>query len=88
MPKKYNISYTKSVLKFLARHPDVAERLYEKLLIMTVDPFDPSLDIVPYRGHAGSYRMRIGKYRFLFAVIDDDLVIYFYDADSRGGIYN
>jgi mRNA interferase RelE/StbE len=87
MPKKYSIAYTKSVLKFLARHPDIAERLYEKLIIMTDDPLDPSLDVVPYIGHAGSYRMRIGKYRFLFAIIDEDLVIYFYDADSRGGIY-
>ncbi len=48
MVKKYSVSYTKSVLKFLARHPDIAERLYEKLIIMTDDPLDPSLDVVPY----------------------------------------
>lgn len=31
--------------------------------------------------------MRIGKYRFLYEVIDDIILVYFYDADSRGDIY-
>lgn len=83
MPKKYSISYTKTVIKFLSRHPDIAERFYEKLAIMVYDPFDPSLDISPYQGHNNSYRIRIGKYRFLYTVIENELVIYFYDADSR-----
>ena len=33
------------------------------------------------------YRLRLGKYRALFTVINDKLVILVLDIDSRGQIY-
>ncbi len=35
----------------------------------------------------GHFRLRVGKYRFLYTVIDDEILIYVYKADSRGDIY-
>jgi mRNA-degrading endonuclease RelE of RelBE toxin-antitoxin system len=41
----YTVKYDKSVLKFLAKHPEIQERFLEKLFLMKIDPLDPSLDI-------------------------------------------
>ncbi|WP_366141588.1 hypothetical protein [uncultured Helicobacter sp.] len=31
--------------------------------------------------------MRIGKYRILYEIRDEEILIYAYDADSRGDVY-
>jgi mRNA-degrading endonuclease RelE of RelBE toxin-antitoxin system len=31
--------------------------------------------------------LRIWKYRFLYEIIEDKILIYFYDADSRWDVY-
>ncbi|EHE0558430.1 hypothetical protein J0E37_000517 [Campylobacter upsaliensis] len=36
---------------------------------------------------ANHYRLRIGKYRFLYEVLESEILIYAYKADSRGDIY-
>ena len=45
------------------------------------------LDITPMAGTKDVFRMRIGKYRFLYAVSDTEAIIIFTVADSRGGDY-
>ncbi len=39
------------------------------------------------QGAEDDYRLRIGKYRFLYHVMDQKVLIFFYDAGSRGDIY-
>ncbi|ELB9335810.1 hypothetical protein ABN535_001531 [Campylobacter upsaliensis] len=36
---------------------------------------------------ANHYRLRISKYRFLYEVLESEILIYAYKADSRGDIY-
>lgn len=36
---------------------------------------------------ANHYHLRIGKYRFLYEVLESEILIYAYKADSRGDIY-
>lgn len=33
------------------------------------------------------FRLRIGKYRAIFRVIKDEIIIFVFDIDSRGDIY-
>lgn len=33
------------------------------------------------------FRMRIGDYRAIFRIVDDELLIYIFDIGSRGDIY-
>ncbi len=33
------------------------------------------------------FRLRIGKYRILYEIIEDEILIYYYKAGSRGDIY-
>jgi mRNA interferase RelE/StbE len=83
----YNIRLDKSVSKFLFSHPEVWDRFSDKVEIMKLDPFDSRLDITKLKPPHKWYRLRIGKYRFLYEIIDHQILIYFYEADSRWDIY-
>lgn len=78
----------KNVDTFLVSHPDIKKRFLEKAYILSFNPFASQLDIKKMQGLRDTvYRLRIGKYRFVYEVIDDELVIYFVLVDSRGGVY-
>lgn len=83
----YQIEYSKSVKKFFKHHPELIRRFFEKAKILEKDPFDKSLDVKKYHGIENCYRLRVGKYRFLYEIIEHKLVIYMYGADSRGDVY-
>ena len=46
-----------------------------------------AVDVKKLQGLSSHYRLRVGKYRFLFTVIEDKVLVYFYDVGSRGDIY-
>ncbi|MCI4398923.1 MAG: hypothetical protein JHC37_00035, partial [Campylobacteraceae bacterium] len=46
-------------------------------------PSNEAVDIKKLQGTDGHYRLRVGRYRFLFTII----LVYFYDIGSRGDIY-
>jgi mRNA interferase RelE/StbE len=54
---------------------------------IATNPFDNSLDIKKLKNKKNHYRLRIGKYRILFEIIKNEILIYFYNADSRGDVY-
>ena len=39
------------------------------------------------KNHKNGYRLRVGNYRFLYDVIEDELIIYIEKGDNRGDIY-
>ncbi len=59
----------------------------QKLMILSDDPFSNSLDIKKLKGYDGRYRLRVGRYRVIYEIFDDVLVIVLADGGSRGGIY-
>jgi mRNA interferase RelE/StbE len=76
------------VIKFLEKRDQAFLLRFDKKLDEIIEnPIKSSADVQPYLGHPGHYRLRIGKYRFLYAILEEEIVVYFYDADSRGGIY-
>ena len=52
-----------------------------------MDPFSNDLDIKPLRGTDNNFRLRISKYRFLYAIKDNELCIYLYKWWSRWDVY-
>ncbi len=86
---KYKIILKKPVLKFLSRHKwqKITQYFMEALEKLQYDYGDDSLDIVKLSWYEHRYRLRIGKYRFLYRISDDMIVITFYDAGGRGDIY-
>lgn len=83
----YQIKVSKIVDKFLEKHRDIAKIFIENLEILEQNPLKNSLDIKTLKWKKHHYRLRIWKYRFLYEIIENEILIYFYDADSRGNIY-
>ena len=83
----YKIKISKKVNKYLNKHSKLKQNFAEKILILQLDAYNNCLDICIIKWKRGRYRLRIGKYRFLYEIIEDEMLIYFYDADSRWDVY-
>jgi mRNA interferase RelE/StbE len=84
----YDIKFQKQVSKFInSRTPKERIRIAEALSELQNDPFRNSLDIKKLKDSDNKYRLRFGKYRFLYTIIEDKILIYFYKADTRGDVY-
>lgn len=84
---KYKIIIEKPVVKFLESHKEIVDRFFDKVDILSKNPKSNELDIKKLQWSSDKFRIRIGKYRFLFRKEKNDIIIYFYDADSRWDIY-
>ncbi len=84
---KYGLTMHQNVRKFLRKHTDIAPKIVEKLEILAQNPYDNTLDIAKLQSYENHYRLRIGKYRLLYEIIETQILIYAYDIDSRGDIY-
>jgi mRNA interferase RelE/StbE len=84
----FKILLSKKVVKFLDRKPvDFVSNLDETLLCLSENPYQNSLDVKKLKGLDSDYRLRFGKYRFLFTIFKEDGIILIYKADTRGDIY-
>ena len=83
----YRLQTHKSVDKFLAKHKNMRQSVLDKLEILAQNPYQNALDIAKLEGYENHYRLRVGKYRLLYEIIESQILIYAYDIDSRGGIY-
>lgn len=83
----YAIKYAKQVEKFLDKHKDLQPKVLTALEQIAQNPFDNALDIKKLQGEGHKYRLRIGKYRLLYEIIDEQILIYAYKAQSRGDVY-
>ncbi|EGS1449246.1 type II toxin-antitoxin system RelE/ParE family toxin [Campylobacter upsaliensis] len=83
----YNIEYHKDFIKFLKKHQDIQAKVFASFETIAQNPYEAKLDIKKLQGRANHYRLRISKYRFLYEVLENEILIYAYKADSRGDIY-
>lgn len=84
---KYEVIFSKDFVKFLRKHPQISQVVIDKFELLSSDLHHPSLDIKPIVGKESHFRLRVSKYRFLYEIIEDEILIYAYKADSRGGVY-
>lgn len=85
----YSLDYHKKVIKFLAKQ-DLKFR--EKILSIfdeiAINPYNSEYDIKPYKTTTNNhFRLRVGKYRFIYKIDADEIIIYVSDANSRGDVY-
>jgi len=68
----YKIILSKSVIDFLdTKDEEFIKAFYEKIKFLENDPhFNDKLDIKKFKGEKKRYRLRIGKHKFLFEVIE------------------
>lgn len=85
----YKVILEKSVQKFLQKHKweTIIGKFTNSLSILSLDPYENNLDIKVLVWLPNSYRLRIWDYRFLYEIIDDKLIISFFEAWNRWDIY-
>jgi len=85
----YRLLLSKKVSKFIAsRSGKERDLIKRKLDMLSQNPIDhPLLDIKLLKNKDKLYRLRINKYRFIYEIIDMQLIIFVYTAGSRGDIY-
>jgi mRNA interferase RelE/StbE len=85
----YKILLHKKVIKFISsRTIKEKHKIKNKFSQIEINPYptNKQLDIKKLQGKNG-FRLRIGNYRFIYDVIDDELIVYMENANSRGNIY-
>jgi mRNA interferase RelE/StbE len=80
---KYKIEFSKNAAKDYKRLPQNYKTLIDLALIKISEGLP--VDIKPIIGEGDTYRLRVGKYRILFTVIKDTVIIT--KIGSRGDIY-
>ena len=81
----YTVTYHKRVVRFLNRHPEIKRQFVEKSEIMEKNPYDVKLDIVNIEENYR--RLRIGWYRFIYTINNNELLIFFIEAENRWDSY-
>lgn len=83
---KYTIQIDKGAEKFLRRQGRTTkERLVKAILVLADDPH-PS-NSRKLEGYHDLYRLRVGDWRIIYQIINDQLLILVLEVGSRGEIY-
>jgi mRNA interferase RelE/StbE len=83
----YAIAYTKQAAKSLQRMPrNMAQLIREKLEIIAVDPYADHPNANKLQGREG-YRLRVGDWRVIYKIQNEQLIIVVLKIASRGEIY-
>ena len=83
----YRLKYRRQARNYLARLPlKTKTAIVNKLHELAADPDDLSHDVDVLKGREG-FRLRVGKYRILYILKDDQLIIEIVKVRTRGDIY-
>lgn len=83
----YRIVFAKPAEKALKKLPQpVARLIREKLLLLAEDPDSPQNNVTKMQNREG-YRLRVGDWRVIYDLIDDELVVLVLKVGPRGSIY-
>jgi len=83
----YTIAYTKEAAKSLQRMPsNMAQLIREKLETIAADPYANHPNAKKLQGREG-YRLRVGDWRVIYKIQNDQLIIVVLKIAARGEIY-
>jgi len=84
----YKLILNKKVIKFIQkRSPKDKTNIDIKLKILKNNPYPNTLLDIKKLSNSPYYRLRINDYRFIYEIIDDELVILMIDSNNRGDVY-
>lgn len=72
------------MLRKLPRNEE--KRIRVKLAQLSKDPYTTNANVAKLQNREG-YRLRIGDWRVIYDIVDDELIILVLKVGSRGGIY-
>ena len=83
----YKIIFAKGAQKALLRLPkNMAVLVRQKLEQLAVDPYAPNANAMKLQNRSG-YRLRIGDWRVIYEIQNDELVILVLKIAQRGEVY-
>ena len=85
----YKIIPHKKVSKFInSRNSKEKQRIKEKFKLLQENPYPTNNETDTKKmTNQNIYRLRVGNFRFLYKVVEEELIIYMNDGDNRGDIY-
>jgi mRNA interferase RelE/StbE len=84
---RYRLELSKSSKKFLDKSDRITRgRIINVIHALTENPYSYP-GIIKLTGYEDTYRVRIGKYRVIYQVVNNLLLIFIQDIDSRGDVY-
>jgi len=85
----YRLLLHKSVTKFLEKCPSKQrQEIKQKLELLKQNPYSNSqLDIKIMQGYEEVYRLRVGQYRLIYQIKQNELIIFVMKAGNRGDVY-
>jgi mRNA interferase RelE/StbE len=83
----YKIIFAKGAQKALLRLPkNMAVLVRQKLEQLAVDPYAPNTNAMKLQYRSG-YRLRIGDWRVMYEIQNDELVVLVLKIAQRGEVY-
>ena len=86
----YKIKYSKPAEKFIKKNKAIGLRFFKAFEELAEDNENvKSYDVKKFysKTYDDIFRLRIGDYRAVFHIIDNELLVYVFDIGSRGDIY-
>ena len=86
----YKIKYSKPAEKFIKKNKAIGLRFFKAFEELAEDNENvKSYDVKKFysKTYDDIFRLRIGDYRAVFRIIDNELLVYVFDIGSRGDIY-
>ncbi|MFN4878173.1 MAG: type II toxin-antitoxin system RelE family toxin [Aphanizomenon sp.] len=82
----YEIIITKSIQKQLDNLPNnIQERVYDKISQLAEEPRPDG--VVKLKGYDNEYRIRIGDYRLVYEIQDEQLIVLLVQCKHRRDVY-
>jgi mRNA interferase RelE/StbE len=83
----YKINFTKQAYKSLRRVPrDIVDRMRDRLDQIAQDPYVQYANVTKLQNRSG-YRLRVGDWRVIYDLQDEELVILVLKVGPRGDVY-
>lgn len=86
----YRVKYSKSAEKFIKKNKAIGIRFFKAFSEVAEDKENLQFyDVIKFhsKNYDDVFRLRIGDYRAVFRVIENELLIFVIDVGSRGDIY-
>ena len=86
----YKVKYSKSAEKFIKKNKAIGIRFFKAFAEIAEDRENlQTYDVTKFhsKNYDDIFRLRIGDYRAVFRIVDDELLVYVFDIGSRGNIY-
>jgi mRNA interferase RelE/StbE len=83
----YKLIFTKAARRTLRKIPhDLAQRIRAKVVEIAADPYAQHRNVTKLQNLSG-FRLRVGDWRVIYEIHDDELVVVVLKIGSRGDIY-